>query len=623
MSSGPPPQGEPRTHLDELVHGPVSASFLRTLRASLSDGPGPAGPDLTDREPRLRRRLRRLADSLPPGRELLDRPEQLGALFGWVAAADPPLTMVLINHYLLALNSMDQLAPDHDLLKSHFEALERGRAKGVFMITEVGRANSHLATRTTAEFDPVSRGFTLNSPDPTAAKFTAGTRNGGPLIGAALARLVVAGADCGVFSFVVDLVDKDGLRPGVEMSDTIELSALPLDYAQFRFHDLRLPYGHWLRDSAEIDADGAFHDRLGSPDLRLQRTLCVGQVLWAVLPSALAAMSRQSAVLALRYARRRRTQGRLAPGTALLDYRTQQHGVLGALAEAFALTCAASRSLTVLAESRLAAGGGPDPETDGPMTFAPWSAISRPLSAYKAHTVRAAARITGDCQRFCGFSGHLDVNRLAAYHGFSRAFDAAGGDSQLIFFDLGRARADDARRPGEPEAQHPVPGSPGWWPYVLRAHEQRLTDRLRRLRDRNAAGADEFAVWNPLLSDAGELGETYAARLVAEDVARVVTDLGLQEPESSAAVDALAGLYGAVTARRLAGPLLTAGTLRPEEVRELPAIVDRLCDRLLPHLDLLERAFGYPQAVVGAPLGDPDFNSALADSLGWHQGGPS
>ncbi|MFD0573721.1 hypothetical protein ACFQ0T_36495 [Kitasatospora gansuensis] len=236
---------------------------------------------------------------------------------------------------------------------------------------------------------------------------------------------MVAGADCGVFSFVVDLVDKDGLRPGVEMSDTIELSALPLDYAQFRFHNLRLPYEHWLRDSAVIDADGVFRDPLGSPDLRLQRTLCVGQVLWAVLPSALAAISRQSAVLALRYARRRRTQGRLAPGTPLLDYRTQQHGVLGALAEAFALTCAASRSLTVLAESGVAAGDGAVREVDGPMTFAPWSAVSRPLSAYKAHTVRAAARITADCQRHCGFSGHLDVNRLAAYHGFSRSFDAA------------------------------------------------------------------------------------------------------------------------------------------------------------------------------------------------------
>ncbi|MFD0573722.1 acyl-CoA dehydrogenase [Kitasatospora gansuensis] len=126
-----------------------------------------------------------------------------------------------------------------------------------------------------------------------------------------------------------------------------------------------------------------------------------------------------------------------------------------------------------------------------------------------------------------------------------------------------------------------------------------------------------------MLSDAGELGETYAARLVADDVARAAADLGVRHPESSAAVSALAGLYGAVSARRLAGSLLTAGTLRSAEIRQLPAIVDRLCDRLLPHLGSLEEEFGYPQAVVGAPLGEPDFNSALAGSLGWHRGGPS
>lgn len=617
MPSDQAPWRANRSTLEQLVHGPVDESFLHALREALSGDPAPATPDPTGREARVRRRLRRLAESLPPGRELLNAPEQLGALLGWAAAAQPALAMVLVNHYLLALSSMDQLGPEHDLLKSQFEALESGRAKGVYMITEVGQANSHLATRTTAEFDPDTREFILNSPDPAAAKFTSGTPDGGPLIGVPLARLIVGGADCGVFSFVAELTDEDGLRPGVEMSAPIELSALPLDYAQFRFHNVRLPYGHWLRDSATLGTDGVFHDPLGSADLRLQRTLCVGQVLWAVLPSALAAMSRQSAVLALRYAARRRTQGRLAPGTPLIEYRTQQHGVLGALAESFALTCAASRSLTLLTESRAAHHS---PATDGAMTFAPWSAVSRPLSAYKAHTVRAAARIAADCQRHCGFSGHLDANWLAAYHGFPHAFDAAGGDSQLILFDLGRALAEEAPTDGTPDGERPDPRSPGWWPSVLRSHQQRLTDRLRQLRDeRGRLGLDEFAVWNPLLADAGELGETYAARLVAEDVNRTVAEAA----GARAALEALAGLYGVTTARRLAGSLLAAGTLQPEDVQQLRTTADQLCDELRPHLPLLERAFGYPQAVVPAPLGEPDFNGALADSLAWHRGDAS
>ncbi|MFJ9516730.1 acyl-CoA dehydrogenase [Kitasatospora sp. NPDC101801] len=622
-SSPPPLAPAGLSALEELVHGRVPPALLHALGEALHGDPMPATPDPAGREAQVRRRLLRIAGAVPPGRELLDAPAQLGAVLAWTAASQPSMAMVLAYQYLLVLSSMKLLAPEPDLLKAHFEALESGRARGVYMITEVGQANSHLDTRTTAEFDPVTREFVIGTPDGAATKFTSGTADGGPLIAVMLARLVVGGADCGVFSFVVDLADHDGLRPGVEMSTGVELSALPLNYAQFRFHGVRLPYGHWLRDSAAIAADGTFHDPLGSPDLRLQRTLCVGQTLWAALPSGLAAMARQSAVLAVRYAAGRRTQSRLAPGRPLLAYRTQQYGVLGALAEAFALTCAASRALEVWS------GTGPgrtdgSPDGEGSMTFAPWTAVSRPLSAYKAHTVRAAARVVADCQRHCGFSGHLDGNWLVAYHGFPYAFDAAGGDSQLILFDLGRALAEDAPVPAPPRVTS-APGEPGWWPAVLAAHQHRLTVRLRARRDERADGADgpddEFARWNPLLADAGELGETYAARLVAEDLLGAVTRAGERDPDSATALAALAGLYGVAGARRLAGSLLAAGTLRPAEVQRLLVAADLLCDRLIPRLPLLEQAFAYPQSVVPSPLGMPDFTGALSDSLAWHRGG--
>ncbi|MBC3839720.1 hypothetical protein GXW82_04200 [Streptacidiphilus sp. 4-A2] len=87
-----------------------------------------------------------------------------------------------------------------------------------------------------------------------------------------------------MFSFLVDLNGADGPLPGVQVSGVMELGALPLDYAQVRFHRVRLPFERWLRDSARIDGDGRFHDPLGSPDLRLRRTLCVGQALWGRCP---------------------------------------------------------------------------------------------------------------------------------------------------------------------------------------------------------------------------------------------------------------------------------------------------------------------------------------------------
>jgi acyl-CoA oxidase len=290
----------------------------------------------------------------------------------------------------------------------------------------------------------------------------------------------VRGTDCGVFAFAVDLTDERGAPlPGVEMSSALKTGTLPLDHAQVRFNRLRLPAERWLSDSARIDEYGTFHDPLGTPQRRLQRTLCVGQSLWGTLPSAAAAVSRQSALLALRYARHRPTQGRLAPGVPLLEYRTQQHAVLGAFADAFALTCAVGRARELWAtsmrqEAQDAAG---DSAAGDAMSFGPWAAVSRPLAAYKAHAVRTAARVIADCQDHYGFSGHLDVNRLPGYHGFFRAFEAAGGDCKLILFDLGRALAAE-----EHSATVELPGEAGgvdWWAAVCRAREQALAQELK------------------------------------------------------------------------------------------------------------------------------------------------
>ncbi|MFF4291973.1 hypothetical protein ACFY0R_42920, partial [Streptomyces sp. NPDC001633] len=252
------------------------------------------------------------------------------------------------------------------------------------------------------------------------------------------ARVEAGGADRGVFSFVVELTDEAGPLPGVTLSSTVEAPSLPLDYALVRFDGVRVPYRQWLRDGARIDADGGFHDPLDGPDSRLARTLSVGQGLWATLPSAVAAMARQSAVQALRFSAHRRAHGRLAPGTRVLELRNQQHALLGALAESFALTCAARYAQEVWARSRAAASA---PRGNG-MTFSPWTAVDRPLAVLKAVTVRGAARVTDECRHRCGLAGFLAPNGLDGYHGFADAFETAGGDSQLILLDAGRALAE-------------------------------------------------------------------------------------------------------------------------------------------------------------------------------------
>ncbi|GAB3949547.1 hypothetical protein GCM10028832_01780 [Streptomyces sparsus] len=622
----PSPLTAAETELGRLLHGPCEPGFLTELHQALAgalpppDGVTPGPGDRTSH------RLRTLSKGLPPARRLLDTPAHLCALHAWTAVADPSLCLAALVHHTLCLGSISRLAPDPAPLEARMAALESGRAKGLYLITEVGQANSHLATRTHAEFDTSEGRFLLHTPDPAAAKFCgAGTPNV-PQTAVVLARLTHAGSDHGVFAFVVDLTDENGPLPGVEMSSTMDLGALPQDYVQVRFRNVRVPYAHWLADGALLCSDGTFRDPVTSTDERLQRTLRVGQGLWAVMPSVAAATSRQAAASAVNYARQRGTQGHLAPGAPLLSYRTQQRVVLGALADSLALTCAAHRARELWTETLASAAPDSDaPRAAGSMGFSPWAAVSRPLATYKAASVRLAARIAADCQSRCGFSGHLDVNGLAAYHGFHHAFDAAGGDSQLILYDVGQFLTDQAPpAPALAESAPPPqpPGSPGWWPAVAKRHEERLTARLRKRRDtRSMTAATPIDLWNPLLEDAGLLGEFHAARLMAEDMTRVLGRI--QEASLSRALAPLAALHGITAARRWAGSLLAQRTLLPSEMEALSTAADRVCDELLPHLSLLTEAFTYPQDIAPAPLAAPDYNKALASALRWAEGGTS
>ncbi|NEB00382.1 acyl-CoA dehydrogenase [Streptomyces sp. SID13726] len=581
-----PPTAQEELH--RLVHGPCDPAFLTELHKALA----------TD-DPQLLHRLGALGATLPPADRLFEDPARLTALHAWTAVTDPSLCLAALVHHLLCLGSMARLGDGSTHLAGRMEALRSGRAKGVYLITEAGRANSHLATRTVAELDPESGEFVLHTPDPGAAKFgSAGTLDV-PQTAVVLARLVTDGTDRGVFGFVVDLSGAEGLLPGIEVSSPLGLGALPLDYVQVRFDHVRVPYGQWLADGAARESDGTFHDPAGSPERRLERTLRVGQGLWATMPAVAAATARQSAVQAVDYARGRPTQARLSPGAPLLSYRTQQRAVLGALADAFALTCAAHGARRVWEESL--AGRAQPPGTGTAMGFTPWAAVSRPLAAYKAVTVRLAAQLIAECRRRCGFSGHLDANRLAAYGGFHDAFDTAGGDSQLILYDIGRALADEAREADGPEAPVtalPSPLAPGWWTAVVRRHEATLARELAH-RSRATGDRTPFEVWNPLLEDAGLLGEVHATALLAGDTVRALD--AVQDQSLAEALRPLAALHGVVAARRLAGSLLAHGTLRPADVRELPGAADELCDALLPRLPLLTEAFAFPKDLAADP----------------------
>ncbi|MEV7935969.1 hypothetical protein AB0O82_07470 [Kitasatospora sp. NPDC088264] len=576
------------------------------------------------------RRLARLAASLPPAVEVVADAELLAALSEATALADPSLYQTFLSHYTLCVGSLVLLggkAADPD------GALAHARTKGSFLVTEIGDAGSHLGIRTEARFDPARRAFTLHTPDHRAAKFSSVAAFGLPQQAVVCARLLTGARDGGVFSFLVDITGVDGRpAPGVSVSGPLPVGALPLPYGLVRFHGARIPYDRWLADGAGIDATGVLHDPQPSADARLQRTLSCGQGLWATLPSAMAGLAGRSAAMAWRFSAGRRSHGRLAPGSPVLEYRTQQHAVVGALAAAFSLRCTARAALSTWAGLRAAK------PSDGPgtaMTFSPWAAVDRSLALHKAHSTRAVAELVDSLQHRCGVSGLFDHNRLPGYLGFARAFDNAGGDNTLILLDAGRALAEERARPdrrragpgrfpADPGPSSADPTDAAWWPAVVTALQDRLADDLAaaasaRTEALHGSLQRDLELWNPLLEDALELGDVQARRLAAEAAVEGTAAHGWPVPQAAD----LAALDGLSQARRLAGPLLATGVLTPSAVRALPAAMDALCDRLRQALPDIVAALDPGAGLARTALDEPDYAAALLAAHGAPAGAPA
>ena len=566
-------------------------------------------------------RLAMLGRRLPAPEALLGDPALLSALSSCAAVAEPPLYMAVLSHYILCLGSVLTLAGDRAALSGPVRELREGRRKGVFMVTEVGRAGSHLSVETIAEFDPASRSFRLRTPRPGAAKFSGVGAVTMPQSAVVCARVRVGGTDRGVFSFLVDVCDREGPVQGVSVLGPLGVPALPLDYAVVRFDDAPVPYDRWLRDSAWIDDDGLFHDPLADPGARLTRTLSVGQLLWSSLPSAMAAVARAASVDAVRACTTRLSHGGLAPGAPLLTYRTQQHAVLGSLAEAFAIS-AAARAARRTAVTAVPRDGAEGHGSGTAAAFSPWAAVDPSLAVYKAACVRGAHHSVSGAMRRLGLPGLMDVTRLHAYHGLTLAFETAGGDNQLIHLDTGQhlcreaasTAAVDSGTPDRPAADAaPPPWDASGWPVTVRALREALRGTLRAdLARGEAAGREGLELWNPLLEQARVLGEVHGLVLVAE----AVTDqlAALDDPRVRPAFTALAHLYAASMTQRLTARLLAAGLTDVRTLRVLPGVLDGLCDQVLGHLPVLLESMEPPRALVPHPW-EGDFGTWLETEL--------
>ena len=329
--------------LDELLHGPEFA---------------PAEPQ-TDRERNLRTYARLAAIGRAEGGsvELADDTERLNTVQEWMAVVDPRVFHAALVHFAVCTWCIGELGRPEAHLDELTDDLDRQRAAGSILVTEIGRSNSHIAVATEARFDPRSRSFSVHTPDDGAAKIMANVAEPGvPKIAIVFAELVVGERRCGVFPFAMRIQTEHGPAQGVHVAALSGVPAVPLDYALVRFDDARVPFDSWLRDSATLDADGTFDDPLGDAGQRLMRSYAFGAHASLGASVGLAAAARASITIALRHANQRVTSGTLAPGLTVIGYSTQQSALYGALADTYATSLLVQQAKTWFRAGRAGAG---------------------------------------------------------------------------------------------------------------------------------------------------------------------------------------------------------------------------------------------------------------------------
>ncbi|MDE1672635.1 acyl-CoA dehydrogenase family protein [Nocardia gipuzkoensis] len=513
------------------------------------------------------------------------------------AAIHAPRLLTVLHSFNLGLAPIVRLGTGAEYQRSCLRALEDGTASGAFAGTELGHGTNLLGVQTQAIWQPQQRRFLLHTPAPEAIKFMPNIADAAvSKIGIVLARLFVAGADEGVWPFLVVLRDAQG-----QLTDGIELTALPpsvggpaMDHAGFRFIEKPIPAQALLCGQlAHFDDAGRFRCALS----RNQRfhtsigTIDSGRALYA---GAALASARAGWSITTRYARQRLTAG----GVLLGDRDGIQRDLISSAARITAAT-----ALTSLTRARFTTGndGQPDP------TAAPMAMLAKPLATYTARDVLTTCRENVGAQGISGMNYLGDyierVTGMITAEGANSALLVAAGRSVELaaagrlprYMDISQLRVLDEREP--------LP----WWNAMLHEREEAIVTAAREgaLTGVSAIGADSaatevaIAVTDRLAADAVIACATAANDSEAETVLR---DLG--------AVFALERIntHSDWFAAHRQLPAKRASEIQRQLTTRYSALVPQL------HTTLLD-AFAVGR--LPALIDQPDYIAAWSEYLGW------
>jgi acyl-CoA oxidase len=524
--------------------------------------------------------------------DLLGNLEHLLVLHGWCGTVDGTLLTLLTIHFNLCIGSILQQGEGRAELLPVLAELESMNSIGVFLATELAHGNNVQALETEAVYDHAAREFVIHTPNVRAQKFMPNTgAEGVAKIAVVMARLKVAGKDCGVFPFIVRVRTSSGVCAGVRVTPLGEKPDYALDNAVTSFDHVRIPRSHWLSGTdSSIDEHGVFSSQVRTRGARFMRAMDRVQMGKLCLSACGVALSSAALQITFNYASQRRTFSPTGRDVSILSYRSYQRAMFESTATHYACALLLHHTRALCERASL--------ESD--------IEVSRALAMCKVFVSTRSIELLSRCRERIGAQGMFSANRIISYATQMQGVVTAEGDNEILLIKTARELLVGTGYTPPAEDRETLAAGQGlqsaeFLVALVRARERSLVLRLRE-ELRAAKHGSALEAWNEHLSDAIELAQTHAARLALECFGRAVDRI--DHPDARAVLERLLRLFALQEIAKFSTALLVDGSIGPQLAADIQPQRAQLASQLYARIDDIQGAFRISTSLLAAPIGE-------------------